>query len=1052
MLLAALALLCGDLVAQTNRTITGKVTDDKGAPMIGVTVTAKGTSKRTLTDNSGSFSLQVPSTVKILQFNYVGFSIQEVSISGNSVNVSMTPEDKSLSEVVVVGYGTQKKKDVTGNLVTVKGREVANKPTQSFDQALAGRAAGVQITVPNGVVNNPPVFRIRGTNSISLSSYPLIVVDGVPTYTGDFSSTNAASNALSSINPNDIESIDIAKDAAATSIYGSRAANGVVFITTKKGKAGKAKVSYDGWVGWTSAYGLPDIMDAFQYTEFKNKAVANHPVQLAALGATPFKLTNDANGQPINTNWYDYAYRKAMSHSHTVNVSGGNESATYYFSAGYTDQQGIIQKNNFKRGNVLFNVDARVNKVVSMGGKIAFSNEKNEAATTSGSLSGEAFSTAGLGRLVLVNAPNVGAFKNDGTYNIGAQYVGPMSNVLNVSNPAASQVGFFNPKVLVDLNRSNSENNHMQGNIYFQLKPLSWITLKTVFGVDYINVDNDLFWNPFHGDGQSYNGYASANYGKYKTWVWTNTAQFDQTFKEKHSVSLLAGGEQQRRTSEGFGINRQALSDPAFNLIQAGFTNNFSTGMVRGENYLQSVFARLNYNFDKKYFLSGNIRQDEYSGLGIKKGTFWGASGGWEISQENFWRQANLDNLFNSFKLRGSYGKVGNIAGIGDFTPYSTFGSGVYGGNPTLSFSTVGNNQLKWETSTKSDVGVTATLLRNRLTVDVAYYKNNIDNMILGVPQAPSTGLGTLSENVGSMYNKGIELTIDANPVNKGDFTWNTSFNFSSNKNEVTALAPGLNEILTATSGLEAVNKTMVGYSVGYIFVVRTAGVDPASGRRIFVNKNGQQVLYQFYAPSGQFNYSNPDGTQYRVNGAAATINQAADGVMYANSVPKYYGGWSNTFRYKGFELDVLLTYQGGFSVYYGTNAGLRDQRFWNNSVDMLRAWTKAGDITDIPRSVYGDNVSNGSGIPIDANVFKGDFIKLRNASLAYNLPKSLLDKAKISTARVYVSGQNLAIFSKYPGPDPEVSSNGNSTISQGVDRNTVGNGRTITVGINIGF
>lgn len=1049
-LVMCFVLFIGQLSAQTNRTVTGSVTDDKGAPLAGVSVNALTSDKKvaatSISDASGNFSIKVTDKVRTLQFAYVGLEEQTVSIAGkNSVAVKLASNAANLSEVVVVGYGTQKKKEATGSAATVSGTVIAEKPVQSFESALAGKAAGVQITVPNGVLNTPPVFRIRGTNSISLSSYPLVVVDGIPTFTGDFSGTNSAGNALASINPNDIESIDIAKDAAATAIYGSRAANGVVFVTTKKGKTGKARVTYDGWVGWSKVYRLPDMMDAFQYTDFKNNAVSNNPGQLATLGANPFKLTNGPDGQPINTNWNDYVYRQGFSHSHNVNIQGGNDNTTYYFSLGYTRQEGILQKNNFERKNILFNIDTRVSRVLSLGGKIAYSNEANQASASSGSLSGEAFNTAGLGRIALVNAPNVAPFKNDGSYNIQS------NNVVGSMNNGVPQVGFYNPAQVLALNRSNSENNHIQANAYVQWKPVNWITLKSLYGIDYIYTDNEIFLNPDHGDGFTAAGSATSSYSKNKTILWTNTAQFDKTFG-KHNLSLLAGTEQQRRTGVGFGLNRQTLSDPAYTVIQAGFTINNPAGLGYGENYLLSSFGRLTYNFDRKYFLSGNLRQDEYSALGQKKGVFWGASAGYEISQEKFWTDARLDNVINSFKLRGSYGKVGNIGGIGDYSTFSTFGSGIYGGLATLAFSSAGNTNLKWETSKKLDLGFTAGMLKNRLTIEFAYFKNNIDELILNVQQSPSTGLGTVPSNVGSMYNKGIELTLNGTPVQGKDFSWTSQLTLTTVKNEVTALDPTLPEITTSTSGLESVNKTKVGFPLGYLFVVRTAGVDPASGRRIFLNTAGSPVYYQFVAPTGQFNYSNADGTKYVGPGGATTISQGADGVYYQNSMPKIYGGFDNTFHYKSFDLNVLLTYQADFYVYYGTNAGIRDQRFWNNTTDMLRAWKKPGDITNIPKSVYLDNVSNGSAIPLDVNVFKGDFIKLRNVTFSYNLSKKILDRLKINSARLYISGQNLAVWTKYPGPDPEVSSNGNATTAQGIDRNTIGNARTITIGVNVGF
>jgi TonB-linked SusC/RagA family outer membrane protein len=1045
--------LCS-IIALAQRTITGKITDDKGNPVANVSVVIKGTNTGTSSKIDGSYSLTVPANAKALIFSSVNMNTVERPLgTSDVVDASLTINAVEIQEVVVTGYGTQRKKEVSGNIATVKGAKLANNPVQSFEQALAGRATGVQITVPNGVLNTPPVFRIRGTNSISLSSYPLIVVDGVPAPTGDFSSTNAAGNALASINPNDIESIDIAKDAAATAIYGSRAANGVVFITTKKGKPGKAKVSFNTTASWTSPYGIPEVLNAQQYTDYKNAAAANNQnvnsTNPAGSGYTKFALANDANGKPIDTKWSDYAYRTGFSQDYNMNVSGGNDNTTYYFSTGYSNQQGILKKNDFIRKNILFNVDSKVNSFLSVGGKISYSNELNLAANSSGSLSGEAFGTAGAGRTVLVNAPNVSPYNNDGSYNISPNnVVGPMNNSL-------AQVGFYNPVVLLDNNRQNAETNHMQSFIYAQIKPVKWFAFKSIYAIDYLFVDNETFLTPLHGDGFAATGSASSTLGKYKRWTWTNTGQFDYTFASRHTVNALIGTEQDRRTSIGFGLNRQTLSDPAFTVLQAGWVTPNTAGLVYGENYLLSEFGRVNYDFDKKYYLTGNIRKDEYSAFASKASTFWGAGAGWEIAKENFWEKMGLNDIFNSFRIRGSYGKVGNTAGIGDYVIYSSYGSGLYGGNSTLGFNFAGNPNLQWETSTKIDVGVNFSMFKDRLQIEATRYYNDIKDLILNVPQSPSAGVpNAIPTNVGSMYNKGWEFGITGNPLRGKDFSWTSTLNITTNKNEVTALAPGLVEILSSTSGLETVSRTAVGYPLGYLWLVKNGGVDPATGSRILLNKAGAPVLYRFapLASAGQFQWSNPDGTQYKENGIASSVTQAKDGVMYGNTNPKVYGGWDNTFRYKNFDLNVLLTYQFGFYVYYGTNAGLHDQRFWNNATDVLTAWKKPGDITTVPRPVYGDNVSNGSGLPMSYNAFKGDFVKLKNMTLSYNLPTKLTSKGKISSARIFVSGQNLAIITDYPGPDPEVSSNGNGNTNQGIDRNTIANGRTILIGLNLSF
>ena len=1025
--------------AQSPRTVTGKVTDDKGTPLSGVTISAVGVNKNALSENNGTFSIQVTEKVKTLKITYVGFDAKEVSITGvSTVTVSLSPEDKALNDVVVVGYGTQKKRDITGSIASVKGEALANKPTQSFEQALGGRAAGVQVVIPSGVLNAPPVLRIRGANSISLSSYPLIVVDGVPVFTGDGSSTSAAGNVLSSINPNDIESVDVAKDAAATAIYGSRAANGVLFITTKKGKPGRSKVTLDSWVGFSNPQRLQQVLDAQQYTDYKNEALRNAGTFNAATNA--FATTMGADGKMINTNWADIVYRQGLQHSNTVSLSGANESTSYYFSTGYTEQEGIINRNDFKRLTLLMNVDHKAGKFFSMGGKIQYTSDQNTAATSSGSL-GDAFATAGLGRVALITAPNVGPFNADGSYNQANGLIGVMGNKLG-------QVGFYNPQITMDKNRSNSYGEHLVSNLYAQFKPVSWLAVRTQYGLDYLMVDNDVFSHPLSGEGFSTTGSVSAIFNKNKRWVWTTTAQFDKVFAQQHTVSVLAGMEQQKSDQNSYGLNRVTVADPAFTNIQGGWVTPNTSGLGIGENYLYSEFARAQYNFSRKYFLTANVRRDGASQLGVnsKYGIFWGVSASWDVLSEKFIQNIKLDKVFSSLRLRSSYGKVGNIGGLGNFASLSTFNSGLYGSAGTVGYSQAGNPNLTWETSKKTDVGLNFGLFNDRLTAEIGYYNSNNNGLLLFVPQPPSAGLpSNIPTNIGSMYNRGFEFDIKYNVVQNKDFSWSTSFNLSTNDNKVLSLAPGITNIIGSTGGLENPSITMPGNPIGMLFVTRTAGVDPASGRRIFLNAQGRQVFFQHVAPAGQSRFMYADGT------VAPTVS-SADAIVYKNTHAKIFGGFENNLRFKNFELNALFTYQMGNWLYYGTQAGLRDQRFWNNEVGVLNRWQKAGDVTEFPRAVFGDNVSNGSSFPLDINVFKGDFIKLRTLTLGYNFPKNMLDKIKISNARFYVSGNNLLILTAYPGPDPEVSSNGNGTTNFGVDRNTVANQRTITVGINVGF
>lgn len=568
-----------------------------------------------------------------------------------------------------------------------------------------------------------------------------------------------------------------------------------------------------------------------------------------------------------------------------------------------------------------------------------------------------------------------------------------------------------------------------------------------MYGVDYLFTDNDIFSHPLSGEGFASNGSVTSTYSKNKRWVWTNTAQIDKTINN-HEFSLLIGNEHQKSDGVGFGLNRITVNDPAFTNIQGGWATPNTAGLSIGENYLYSEFTRLQYNFNKKYFVTGNLRRDGASQLGInsKFGTFWGVSAGWNISDEKFYTSVKLDKIFSSLRLKGSYGKVGNIGGLGNFASLSTFGSGLYGGFGTNQFSSSGNSDLTWETSKKTDIGINWGLFNDKITGELTFYKNDIDGLLLFVPAPPSSGLpSSLPQNSGSMFNQGIEFSLNSTPINNKNITWTTSFNIAYNKNEVTSLATGLSQIISSTGGLENPSITKPGLPIGMLFVTSTKGVDPASGRRIFVNAAGREVYFQHVAPSGQNRFSYADGS------LAPSVSSADARPLY-NTNPRHTGGFENTFRFRNFELNCIFTYSYGSFIYFGTNAGLRDQRFWNNSTDVLNAWTKSGQITDMPKSFFGDNISNGSSFPLDVNVFSGDYIKLRNITMTYNLPKAITDKWKISSARFYVNGNNLFMITKYPGPDPEVSSNGNGSSNFGIDRNTVANQRTITVGVNVSF
>jgi hypothetical protein len=472
-------------------------------------------------------------------------------------------------------------------------------------------------------------------------------------------------------------------------------------------------------------------------------------------------------------------------------------------------------------------------------------------------------------------------------------------------------------------------------------------------------------------------------------------------------------------------------------------------GGAVGENYFISYFGRASFNYNKKYYVEGSVRRDGFSGLaaGNKFGTFGGASLMWNASNEEFISNS-LGNIFSDIRLKASYGRVGNISAVGDFSSLFLYGAGVYGAAPTLTFNQAGNADLQWETSDKYDLGLSFGLLNDKIQSEINYYYNNINGLVLNVPQSPSKGIpnNTIPANVGSMYNTGLEITLTSFNFVTPKFSWTTILNFSTLKNEVTALAPGVTEILGVVGGLETTNRTVVGKPVGGILAVETRGVDPATGRRVYVNAAGQEVLF-YFENAGAARWQFRDGS-----GNAPQITTAADGKVMGSPLPKVFGGLDNNLTYLDFDLSLGLTYAFGFDVYSGSKSGLRDQRWWNNSVEVYEtAWENPGDITNIPKPIMNDNISNGSSFPISENIEKGDYVKIRSISAGYTF-KKLPEVTNIQSIRLYAQVFNAFVFTKFSGSDPEVSTEGNSNIAPGIDRNTAPQARNFAFGASINF
>ncbi|HBE41293.1 MAG TPA: SusC/RagA family TonB-linked outer membrane protein, partial [Bacteroidales bacterium] len=619
----SLLLITGTLVLAQTVQISGTVTgSEDGLPLPGVNITVKGTTIGTISGSDGRYVLSVPSGAQSLIFSFIGFVTHEEPVQGRTtINVVLRQDLYNVDEVVVVAYGTAQKRDIAGAVSTVKGDEIRKVPVQSFDQALQGKAAGVSITMPNGVLNNPPVIRIRGFNSITSSSNPLVVVDGVPVFTGNIGGT-AIQNSLADVNPSDIESMEILKDASATALFGSRAANGVILITTKRGSGARTKVTYDGFTGWTEPFRLFDVMNGQQYIAHKNLANAN-----AGL-TTVYKQVNDASGKPIDTNWADFVYQKGFQQSHALTISGSSPSTSYFLSVGYTDQEGMVKKNFYNRRNARMNVDHKINKYITIGANIAYTNGYTESPNT-----GSNFSTSGAARLAFVLPPIVAPFLNDGSYNLYAGTIGGMGTGL------AAGLGYHNPGQIFETNKHTTESDRLLATLSGSITPVKGMTLKTVYGMDNLARETTTFWHPVGGDGYSYGGYAYNWTGKDKRWTWTNTANYNTTLMERLNIGLLGGLEYQRTVGRNWDASKTSVSDDFFETFAGAWTTAYGVPSGGyGENYYASYFSRVNINWDRKYYIEGSFRRDAFSGLSKdnKWGNFGGASFMWNISKESF--------------------------------------------------------------------------------------------------------------------------------------------------------------------------------------------------------------------------------------------------------------------------------------------------------------------------------------------------------------------------------------------------------------------------------
>lgn len=992
-LLLTVTCMLSVILVFAQRVITGKVTDENGNPVANASVTVKETGAGVSTNTAGDFSIPVDSRSKTLVFSYVGKANEEIVIGNQSViNASLKQEGKALDEVVVVAYGTQVKKKVTGAIAKVDGADLENKPFTSVDQMLQGKVAGLQSTSPTGQPGGIQQVRIRGIGSITAGAAPLYVVDGIPINSGDVSRLNNTSNALAGINPNDIESISVLKDAASASIYGSRAANGVILITTKKGKAGKSKIRIDSEFGFGNTAYINDLakpLDRDQYFTLTREGLVNAGATQAQIDAT---LNTLGFNNTANEDWVGNVTRQGTTQNINVSLSGGDSKTTFYTSAGFFDQKAVVITSDFRRYSGSFNLRHKASDKLTVGINATGSYiHQNSPAQSSG------FRNPVAGAYWL--RPSQNAYNADGS--------------LNISNTVFNQL--YNPLAIAEYDRIQLNNVKVLTNFTGEYQFYKDLKYTTKFGIDFINIEEERYDNPFFGDSRTVGGRMYNYDTRLANWVWSNLLNYKHDFlaNKELGVDLTVGYEAQK--SKQYNITTRGEGVPATTSIPLPVPSSPSVASGARTDYaFVSVLSMAQVSYKNKYSVSGSVRRDGSSRFGSnnKYGTFWSVGGAWNLDQENFMKGIKF---INALKVRSSYGVNGN-AEIGNYTWKGTYiFNANYNQQPGSAPNQVENPDLTWEINKPFNVGLDVVVWDGRLTVNADYYVRKTENLILNDPLSRTSGFNSVSANVGSMENKGVEFQVNVIPVRTKDLTWDFTFNIALNKNKITALRNNA-DIL----GLPFIRR--VGEDFQSIYTRLWAGVDPATGNPLWYT----------------------DATRSQTTTSVTTVQRGIIG----SASPKGFGSFSTSVNYKGFSLDAQFNYQYGNLVYdnwgfISWSDGFNPQL--NKIQKQLRRWQKPGDFTDVPRYVYGGaNVSNAES---SRWYYKGDFIRLRDLTLSYSLPKSIMNAVKLDNAKFYVRGTNLwtKAFDENITFDPEQPLTGVNDLQILLQR-------TISVGLTLGF
>ncbi len=1044
--LLALLLLTFSVPAMAQTKVSGTVKDDQGEILPGVSILVKGTKISTTTNDDGNYQITIPSGSNTLIFSYLGYETKEVAAAGNVINVLLKSSVSTLNDIVIIGYGATTKKDLTGSVGTVSISDLQKAPVKSFDEALAGRVAGVQVTSSEGQPGSSINITIRGNNSVTQGNYPLVVIDDI--IFENAGGTAASVNPLNTIDPNDIESISVLKDASSTAIYGARGANGVIIVTTKRGKEGDPVINYNGYYGLQENPKRMEVLNPYEFvklqleinpTEGKNRYLPNN-------------RTLDSYAGLKGINWEDEVTRIAPMQNHYISLVGGNKKTKYSASVSYNGQDGILLNSGFNRIQGKFSLDQEVSDKLKVGLTATYSGLKNYGTPTStGNYSNE------------INLMfSVWAFRPIAT--------DQSINLIDLGTDPEVEQSFnntFNPLLTVrnELRENSGEN--LITNAFAEYSILKNLKFKSSIGLNrgarmYDLFNGSMSRSAIVGNSLVNGGKTYFNSG---SWQNNNTLNYNKRLNKNHYFDVMGGFTLEEGKSSSFGATAIRLPNEVLGLNGLDEGNPSSVG-AGTSNYTQVGFiGRVNYKLYDRYLFTATLRADGSSRfLGANKwGYFPSAAFAWQINNESFMKKIKA---ISSAKLRVSYGNTGNN-GVGNFSahpaisfanpdasyPINNYPSYTFGGedNKGFIYSSLGNADLKWETTEQVDLGLDLGFFKQKLTLEIDLYRKNTKDLLLNAPMSPSSGYNRVFKNIGKVQNQGIEITLGGTPISTKNFTWTSSFNIAFNRNKVLGLAE--NQLFMATAqGWGDDWRNIAGYIAKLNEpIAQFYGLIYAGTYKYEDFEESGDLKANIPVNGGLGAKPKPGDVKYLDLNGDLQITEA-DKTVIGNPNPLHIGGFSNNFTYKNFDLSIFFQWSYGNDI-INANRIMFESGYkynYNQFASYVDRWSPENPTSDIP------GVAAGRGQSLKAystrTIEDGSFLRLKTVSLGYRLPSQWLQKSKVfRTGRVYVSAQNLYTWTNYSGYDPEVSVR-NSALTPGFDYSAYPRARTITFGINTTF